>query len=175
MPVTTLVSPEEYMQTVYHPDREYADGVLVGRNAGTQLHSLLQMIIAAYLYQFQRKFHFKVLPECRLRMGDRRYVIPDVMIVEEPFTRGKVITDVPAVVFEIQSPDDKLDDVFQKCLQYSIIGVQNIIVLDPKCQRAYVFADQAMQVVTSIILHLPKSGTDLPLPVAAMFAELTED
>jgi len=32
----TQVSLEEYLHTSYEPDMEYVDGVLVGRNVGTQ-------------------------------------------------------------------------------------------------------------------------------------------
>ena len=86
-----------------------------------------------------------------------RHYVPDVMVVELPYARGKVVTDVPAVVFEIKSPDDKLDDVFEKCLDYASLGIQNIIVLDPDHRRQYRFANSALQLVTSIVLHLPKA------------------
>jgi hypothetical protein len=38
---------EEYLHTSYHPDMEYVDGVLVRRNVGTYLHSLLQTLVVA--------------------------------------------------------------------------------------------------------------------------------
>ena len=101
-----------------------------------------------------------------------RHRIPDVMVLEEPYTKGKVVTDVPAIVIEIKSPDDTLDELMDKCLEYAALGIRNIVVLDPDHKRQYVFANSALQLSTSIVLHLPKSGVDLPLPVDQMFDEL---
>ena len=42
MSVETLISVEEYLNTSYDPDMEYVDGVLVERNVGDWLHSLVQ-------------------------------------------------------------------------------------------------------------------------------------
>jgi hypothetical protein len=42
MSVETLISVEEYLSTACHPDVEYEDGVLVERNVGDWLHSLVQ-------------------------------------------------------------------------------------------------------------------------------------
>jgi Uma2 family endonuclease len=173
-----LVSLEEYERTAYEPDMEYADGVLIGRNAGTQLHGLLQTIVSAYLHQLRKTFGFVVFTETRLRMSTSRHVVPDVMIVERPYVRGKTVTDVPAVVFEIKSPDDTLDDLFDKCLEYSVLGVENIVVLDPDPthRRQYIFTDNALRLVgPKIVLHLPKTDRDLSFPVDRMFAELDED
>ena len=175
MAATTLISLEEYLHTSYEPDMEYADGVLIGRNVGTQLHGLLQTVIGAWLHQLRRKFRFQVFTETRLRMSaSGRHYVPDVMVVEHPYERGKVVTDVPAVVFEIKSPDDKLDEVFEKCMDYASLGIPNIIVLDPDHRRQYILANSALQLVTSIVLQLPKSGAELPFPAEQMFAEMDD-
>ena len=42
MSAGTLISVEEYLNTSYDPDVEYVDGVLVERNVGKWLHSLVQ-------------------------------------------------------------------------------------------------------------------------------------
>jgi Uma2 family endonuclease len=173
-----LVPLEEYEHTAYEPDMEYANGILIGRNVGTQLHGLLQTIISAYLHQLRKTFGFVVFTETRLRLSTSRHVVPDVMIVERPYLRGKTVTDVPAVVFEIKSPDDTLDDLFDKCLEYAALGVENIVVLDPDPthRRQYIFTADALRLVgTEIVLRLPKSDGNLHFPVGAMFAELDEE
>jgi Uma2 family endonuclease len=43
------VPVEEYLNTAYHPDMEYVDGVLVERSMPTLAHGILQMILGAYL------------------------------------------------------------------------------------------------------------------------------
>jgi len=152
------------------------DGVLVGRNVGTPLHSALQYIIAAYCHQFSKEYGIKGFTECRLRMSDmKRHRIPDVMIVELPVAMGNVIRDVPAVVIEIKSPDDKFDEILGKCMEYESLGVPNILVLDPDLHLSYVFDKSALHLVKSPVrLHFPKRGSALELPMDKLFAEMDE-
>jgi Uma2 family endonuclease len=172
--MATLVPLDEYLQKIYKPDMEYVGGVPTERNAGTQLHSMLQFIVAAHLHELGTQFRFTAFMGVRLRMGDSgRYYVPDVMVVEKPFKRGDFVTDIPAAVFEINSTDDTFDRVFEKCLDSASLGAPNIVVLDPDRQRVYAFANRALHLVTSVVLHLPKRSADLPLPVDEMFAELT--
>ena len=100
---TTLISLEEYLNTSYEPDMEYADGVLIGRNVGTQRHGLLQSFIIVFLSEFRLQYQYEVFTGCRLLMDATtgRHRIPDIIVLEEPFTMGKVATDVPAIVVEI--------------------------------------------------------------------------
>jgi Uma2 family endonuclease len=172
---TTQVSLEEYLHTSYEPDMEYVDGALVGRNVGTQLHGLLQLYLGIYLNQFRKTHQITVFPETRLFMANTgRHRIPDIMVLEHPYRKGRVVTDVPAIVIEIKSPDDSFDEVIDKCLEYAELGVPNIVVLDPDHKRQYVFAGEALRIVTSIVLVLPKSGGSLPFPVNDLFAELDD-
>jgi hypothetical protein len=93
MAVSTLVPLEEYQHTVYEPDMEYVDGALVGRNAGTQLHGLLQSLVVGSLLQFRKKYGIDVFTETRLLLDavTARHGIPDVMVVEKPYTKGRVV------------------------------------------------------------------------------------
>jgi Uma2 family endonuclease len=174
---TTLVSLEEYLHTNYDPDMEYVDGVLVVRNVGTPSHSELQMRVGDFFVQLRKTHRLKVLPECRLRIsaGTGRHRVPDVMVLELPYTRGKVVTDVPAIVVEIKSPDDTFDAIFEKCLEYAQIGVPNIVVLDPDHKRQYRFSNNALELVSSLTLHLPKAGVDLQFPADELFADLDDE
>jgi Uma2 family endonuclease len=172
---TTLVSLNEYLHANYDPDMEYVDGVLVERNVGTQAHSLLQTLVAAYLTQFRKAHKISVFTECRLFMSTTgRYRIPDIMVVEHPYAKGRVVTDVPAAVIEIKSPDDTLDEVVEKCLEYSALGIPNIVLLDPDHKRQYRFENQSLRLVSALSLELPKSGATVPFPGADLFAELDD-
>ncbi len=42
MPNSPLIAVEEYLNSSYDPDVEFVDGVLVQRNVGDWLHSLIQ-------------------------------------------------------------------------------------------------------------------------------------
>jgi Uma2 family endonuclease len=172
---TTLISLEEYLHTTYEPDMEYVDGVLVGRNVGTQLHGLLQTIVGIYLGQFRRTHRISVLTETRLLMKNGRYRIPDIMVLERPFREERVVREVPAVTIEIKSPDDTFDDVLDKSLEYAELGVPNIVVLDPDNERQYVFANRALQLSTITSLYLPSSNASLPFVVDDIFEQFNED
>lgn len=181
MSTATLVSPDEYLTTAYHPDVEYADGALIRRNVGTQLHSALQFAVAAYFGPLSKAYGIKGFTECRLRMPGDRYYLPDVMLVERPYplrpspTRGKVVTDVPAVVIEIKSPDDRFDEILEKCLNYEVLEVPNIVVLDPDFRRQYVFSGRALTLLPPLIpLHLPKANRNLMLPMDQVFAQMED-
>jgi Uma2 family endonuclease len=145
---------------------------------GTQLHSLLQTIIAAYFHSIRKELRIRALTACRLQLNPAtgRHVLPDVMVVEGPYKGGRTIVDVPAVAIEIKSPDDTFDSIIDKCFEYTAFGVANIVVVDPDSRRQFVFADNALQLVPALIpLHLPKQNIDTVLPMDRMFAELDED
>jgi hypothetical protein len=54
------------------------------------------------------------------------------MVVQAPVTKGKVVTDGPAVVVEIQSPEGILDRYFD----FSRLAVRNIVVANQDIERA---------------------------------------
>ncbi len=173
MPATTAeVSLDEYLNTSYDPDCDYIDGVLIGRNVGTQMHSLLQTLVVSFLQHLSKRHRLGVFTEGRLSIGGGRHRIPDVMAVEKPYAKGKVVVNVPIIVIEIKSPDDTLDDILERCLDYDALGVANIIVLDPDKERQFVFVDEkSLRLVSSITLTL-SDGSKLPFPVEEMFNEL---
>ena len=76
LPNAPLVSVEEYLNTRYDPDVEFVDGVLVERNVGDWLHSLIQSNI---LFALRRKYpHLKVVAELRSSVTGTRYRLPDL-------------------------------------------------------------------------------------------------
>src|SRR5215813_2173364 len=79
MSVETLISLEQYLSTAYDPDVEYVDGVLVERNVGDWVHSLVQRnIIVALSRKYPRAY---AVPELRSRTKATRYRIPDVCVL----------------------------------------------------------------------------------------------
>src|SRR5438309_3327820 len=79
MDVETLISVEEYLSTSYDPDVEYVDGVLVERNVGDWLHSLIQSNI---IFHFRRKYPgIYIVPELRSQTRSTRYRLPDVCVL----------------------------------------------------------------------------------------------
>ena len=53
---TVLVALEEYLNTSYSPDREYVDGVVVERNVGDRLNSMVQKNVTIFLQTRIRRY-----------------------------------------------------------------------------------------------------------------------
>ena len=174
----TVISVDEYLRTSYEPDMEFAEGALQRRNVGTPLHGWFQAIASDVLRQYRKSHRIRVFTETRLRLrADDRYCVPDVMVLEIPYKKGKVVIDVPAVVIEIKSPDDTFDEIIGKCFEYENLAVPNILVMDPDNRRAWLFRNGNLELLTGIsaALNLPQQQGTIDFPFARMFAELDED
>jgi len=172
-PIPPLVSADEYLNSSYHPDVEFVDGVLVERGMPTIAHSLLQMILVQYFAQYQKLGRFLPLPEVRTRIIERaRYRIPDVMLCPTPLPTGKVVTSVPWAVIEILSPGDKLPQQLRRFRDYKKIGVLHMVLLDPEELIAFRFEDGSLIQTQLTSLELPTGP--VPFDTAALFQQLVE-
>ncbi|HEV3199109.1 MAG TPA: Uma2 family endonuclease [Bryobacteraceae bacterium] len=174
----TLISLDEYLDTSYEPDMDFVDGVLVRRNVGTILHGILQNIVGAFFLRYLKSHRIRACTETRLRVDTSGvYRVPDVLVLEIPYQKGKVVTDVPAVVVEIKSPKDTFDEIVDRCFEYEKLGVPNILVVDPDNKRAWLFQHGNLQLLSGLStpLNLPRQQLTIDFPFAEMFAELDED
>jgi Uma2 family endonuclease len=171
------VSLDEYLNTAYQPDRDFVDGVPLERNVGTQRRALLQLVVGAFFLQFRKSHNITAFTECRLLVNAAtgRYRIPDVMVLEAPYTKGKVVVDVPAIVVEIKSPDDLFDDLVDRCFDYEQLGVLHIIVMDPDKQRAWLFQQGTLQNLSGAPIRLSLARNELDFPFSRMFTELEDE
>ena len=96
------------------------------------------------------------------------------MIVELPYSQGKVVVDVPAIVVEIKSPDDTFDDIVDRCFDYQKLTVGAIIVMDPDNKRAWLFQHGNLQLLTGASIRLKLSRQVIDFPFSQLFAELDE-
>ena len=81
MATQALIPVEEYLQKHFEDrEPEYRDGVLEERPVPTYLHSLLQVFFTQYLVRWTDADAITVCTELRLRLRDRRFVVPDVCI-----------------------------------------------------------------------------------------------
>jgi Uma2 family endonuclease len=174
MGAATQVSLDEYLNTSYEPDMEFVDGVLVEPHMGTQRHSRLQRIVTSYLQRFHQSHKIEAFPAARLRVGERRHRIPDVLALEAPYQEGKTVTDVPIITVEIKSPEDSFDDVLEKCFEYQGLGVRNILVMDPDHRRAWQFEQNSLRALPGASIQLTLSHGAIDFPFAEMFAELDQ-
>lgn len=118
----------------------------------------------------QSKHGFRVLPETRTQIIARaRYRVPDVLLCSTPLPKGCIVDVAPLIVFEILSPDDKIAETLQRLRDYSSIGVQHLILLDP--ERYVVYRSDNGSLIAGPIQRLG----DIPFDSEAIFAELRSE
>ena len=149
MGVETLISVEEYLNTSYDPDLEYVDGVLVERNVGDWLHSLVQRnIIVGLTVKYP---HVWAMPELRSEVTESRYRLPDVcVLLSSPGT--KVLRDAAFLAVKILSEDDRMTNVIEKLEEYAAKGVPHIWVIDPRLQQMFAFRSNCLQRVEGDVI-----------------------
>jgi Uma2 family endonuclease len=141
LPNSPLLAVEEYLNTNYDPDVEFVDGVLVERNAGDWLHSLIQSNVLFFL---RRKYpHLKVVAELRSAVTGTRYRLPDVCVLTSA-PKGRYLADAAFLVVEVLSEGDVMSVVIEKLKEYAVKGVPNIWLIDPRLQLTWVYAPPAL-------------------------------
>jgi len=124
-------SVAEYLKQVYEPDAENLDGEVVERNAGEFNHSRMQTLIACKLGEFEETHGVYVLVAQRVRVAEERYRVLDVVVLVRPFRITPVLLELPAMVIEVLSPEDRMSMMMAKVTDYERFGIGNIFVIDP--------------------------------------------
>jgi len=162
MSVGALVSLEEYLSTSYDPDLEYVDGVLVERNVGDWLHSLIQRnLIVALSRKYPRLY---AVPELRSQTRATRYRLPDVCVL-------LAALDAAFLVVEILSDDDRMTKMMEKLEEYHRKGVPNIWLIDPRLRTMSTYSGGDLQEVRGDILATATGETQLELTREEIFQE----
>ena len=135
------VSVEEYQRTSFDgPDREYLDGEVVERNVGENQHSKAQARLVEIFYELRKTSPLFSRPELRLRLGPRRFRVPDLAVFRDSEPVEPVPSYPPHVVIEIVSPDDRLTDIVRKLEEFRAWGVPHVWLVDPSLKKLYVFS-----------------------------------
>jgi Uma2 family endonuclease len=157
-----LVSVEQYLHTSYRPDCDYIDGVVVERNLGQYDHSKLQNLVLLALSLREAEWGVVALPELRLRVRERKYRVPDVMVLPAGERHPPVIEKAPLLCIEIVSPDDRLNDLTERAQDYVILGVPETWILDPETRKAYVYSTNGLhEVGPNTVMRCGKIELDL--------------
>jgi Uma2 family endonuclease len=165
VPIGPLVSLEEYLNTSYDPDVEYVDGVLVERNVGDWLHSLVQSNI---IFALRRRYpHIYVLPELRSQTSDTRYRLPDVCVLPaRPASR--YLLEAAYIAIEILSEEDRMSRVIEKLKEYAAKGTPHIWLIDPRLKQMFTFRQNCLAEVEG---NLATEEPRLELTREEVFAE----
>jgi len=175
LPEIPLVSVEEYLATSYPDgDREYLDGIVVERNLGSDDHSALQHIIDVHLGAHAKRLQLAVRPQCRTRITESRYRVPDVTVMMRPYQKGRALVDAPFQIVEILSPDDRLKDAIRRFQDYASVGVPHILLMDPEARETFVFSSGTLTQRDVTGFDVPERGF-LPFDSRELLAELDEE
>ena len=169
MGTATLISPDEYLATSYHPDCDFVDGVLLERNVGEKDHSVLQGEVFSWFRQRRRALGVAAFPELRIRIRPARFRVPDVTVVLLPEPDEQVLTQAPYICVEILSPEDTLPRLQSRIDDYLEMGVPNVWVLDPTERRAWTASPSGLTEVRDGILRTLDAR--IALPIAELYAE----
>lgn len=166
MAASTQISVEEYLRTVYRPDRDYVDGIVEERNLGERDHAWIQgRLVAFFLSRFQQT-GIAALPEWRFKVKPTRFRVPDVIV-----TRGKpqeqILTRAPLLCIEILSPEDTISGTNTRVQDYLEFGVPAVWVVDPRERRVWIYRADGMQEATGGSVRL--DGTDIEVPFTEIF------
>ncbi len=165
-----FVPVEEYLSTSYDPDCEYDDGVVVERNLGEIEHSFLQGLLTTLFNVNSETWGVYCLPEQRVQIGPRRFLVPDICALPIGGPWEKILTHPPLVAIEILSPEDTLRNAEKKAVEYLQFGVENVWVIDPYARVAY--RAGANGLVLQADGELKVVGTPIIVRIAELFEKL---
>jgi Uma2 family endonuclease len=163
MGVQTLVSEKEYLETVYKPDCEFEDGVLIERNVGTQDHSWLQAALAAYFFRRRKLWKIHVYTEQRIKIRGGKYIIPDLCVVSGARPAEKVFETPPLLCIEILSPDDRHIRVNNRVREMLQFGVPYVWVIDPETLESELHTRSGSRKVDAGVLRIEGTPIEVHL------------
>jgi Uma2 family endonuclease len=132
MATATRIPVEVYLRSSYEPDAEYVDGEIEERPAGENDHSAWQEAICFWFRQHAQEWNVRVRPELRIQTGPTRFRVPDVTVLDRAQPLEQIVTRPPLAVFEILSPEDRMQRLLRKLEDYRIMGIPEIWVIDPQ-------------------------------------------
>ena len=167
MAISTQVTVEEYLRTSYEPDCEYVDGEVLDRNVGEQDHSYVQKRLLVFLSLREQQWGIYALQEWRMRVNQKRYRVPDLVIIAGPRPKGeRVLATPPMVAVEILSPEDRMSRMHQKVAEYLAFGVRYVWILDPETKEAFVHTATGVEKATD---RLRTENPAIEVPLAEIF------
>ncbi len=125
------INPDEYIGKSFHPDVDFVDGELQGRNLGELEHSEAQTAILEWFARYKTAWRIKPLGEMRIQTGSRRFRVADIAVLSADAPRERIVTTPPLIVIEILSPEDRVGRYKERLDDYREMGVKNIWVVDP--------------------------------------------
>ena len=157
MAVKTLISEEEYLRTSFL-DRtpEYIDGELVERAVPNNRHSRTQSKLVARFERLGEQLPLFPRPELRVPVAPGRYRIVDLAVYAHQEPLDDLPRELPLVVIEVVSPDDRHEDIMERLEDFRAWGVPHVWLVDPGIGRMYIYHDGSLTALAAF--ELPEFG-----------------
>ncbi len=168
MGAKTLISESEYLQMTFDgPEAEYIDGEVQERSMPSFFHSRAASWVHGMFFMASLKHPLFPCPELRMRVAPGRIRVPDLVVFAHriPSTATPMV-DVPHVIIEIVSPDDRHDEIMEKLADYQNFGVAHIWLVDPGLRSLSIYRDGSLTSLPE--LALPEFH--LSIKIAEVFA-----
>jgi Uma2 family endonuclease len=141
MATTTRVPVEVYLRSSYEPDAEYVDGQIEKRPMGEFDHSSWQLAISRWFWEHDRNWGIRAMLSLRVKAAATRYRVPDITVLDRSRPIEQIITHPPLAVFEVLSPEDRVQCLKRKLEDYRAMGIPEIWVIDPQDSTFYRYED----------------------------------
>ena len=164
-----MVSVEEYLGTLYRPDCDYVDGVLVDRNVGLVTHQIAIREVLFYFYERRHLWDIFVILSLRVRISPKRYRVPDVLVVLGPEPDENILTAPPFLCVEVWSPEDRISLIQEKIDDYLRFGVRFVWLIDPYERRAWIYTANEIREVRDGLLRT--SDPEFIVPLAEVLGQ----
>jgi Uma2 family endonuclease len=136
----TAIPLAEYLRTTYEgTDREYVHGCIVERGMPPYKHGRIQKQLCAIFDALEKRWPLFAATEVRLQITSDVVRIPDFCVFEGQEPAADPVREIPQVVVEISSPDDRLSATLQKLEEYRAAGIPNIWFVDIDQRRLFVY------------------------------------
>jgi Uma2 family endonuclease len=167
MASATQIPVSEYLESTYHPDCEYIDGVLLERNVGKWSHARVQWLLALWFGKHEAVWNVIGSTEQRMRVSPTRIRIPDLVLLR-PGEQPDVLVAPPLLVIEVLSPDDSYLEMQDRCQDYISMGVRNLWIVDPTTRSGRMYVDNGW--VTAEQLEV--AGTPIHVDLIQLFTQI---
>lgn len=163
------VSIAKYMRSDYEPDAEYVDGVIERRPMGEFDHAGWQQAIVVWFQRHAEEWNVWPIQELRVQVAATRFRVPDVSVLDRRRPVGRILTHAPVAVFEVLSPEDRIQRMARKLNDYAAMGVPEIWVVDPEGPSFQRFADGELRRRAEFgapgqVIHFPLAAIAAFLP-----------
>jgi Uma2 family endonuclease len=132
MAAATHVPVEVYLRSSYEPDAEYVDGEIEKRPQAGFDHASWHGAILARFCECEKERGILALPSLRIRVAANRYRVPDITLLDRGGPKEQIITHPPLAVFEVLSPEDRLQHLKRRLEDYRTMGIPEIWIIDPQ-------------------------------------------